>query len=142
MKIRGSFEQAICIMLMISAKNEPIKSHELSSRLDVSDSYLKKIIRQLVVHKLITSIASKHGGFILNKKTTDITFLDIFEAIEGKESFAQNTGLVEKVFATKKEVREKEKMIMDYLNSAEKEYRNKLKEITIHDVIKEGLIIT
>lgn len=135
MKIRRSFEQAICIMLMIGASSEPLKSHELSKRLDVSDSYLKKIIRQLVVHDLITSIASKHGGFILNKKTNAITFLDIFDAIEGKEKFAQNTGLVEKIFVTKKEILQKEKIIMNYLNGAEVEYRNKLKEITIDKII-------
>ena len=45
---------------------------ELSKMLDVSDSYLKKVTRQLVVAGLITSKASKLGGFILNKKMNDI----------------------------------------------------------------------
>ena len=43
MKIRQSFEQAICILLLIGASESPIKSHELSDKLDVSDSYLKKV---------------------------------------------------------------------------------------------------
>ena len=47
MKIRKSFEQAICILLLIGAQDKPIKSHELSEKLLVSDSYLKKITRQL-----------------------------------------------------------------------------------------------
>lgn len=55
MKIRQSFEQAICILLLIGASDSPIKSHELSQKLDISDSYLKKITRQLVVGDLITS---------------------------------------------------------------------------------------
>ena len=42
MKIRQSFEQAICILLLIGASDSPIKSHELSQKLGVSDSYLKK----------------------------------------------------------------------------------------------------
>lgn len=42
MKIRKSFEQAICILLLIGAHEKPIKSHELSEKLLVSDSYLKK----------------------------------------------------------------------------------------------------
>lgn len=42
MKIRKSFEQAICILLLIGANDKPIKSHELSEKLLVSDSYLKK----------------------------------------------------------------------------------------------------
>ncbi|MFQ9073440.1 MAG: Rrf2 family transcriptional regulator [Faecalibacillus faecis] len=86
MRIRKSFEQAICILLLIGTSEGPLKSHELSKKLDVSDSYLKKVTRQLVVAGLITSKASKLGGFILNKKMNDISFLDIFEAIEGKEN--------------------------------------------------------
>ena len=85
MRIRKSFEQAICILLLIGTSEGPLKSHELSKMLDVSDSYLKKVTRQLVVAGLITSKASKLGGFILNKKMNDISFLDIFEAIEGKD---------------------------------------------------------
>ena len=77
MRIRKSFEQAICILLLIGTSEGPLKSHELSKKLDVSDSYLKKVTRQLVVAGLITSKASKLGGFILNKKMNDISFLDI-----------------------------------------------------------------
>lgn len=135
MKIRGSFEQAICIVLIISTNTKPVKSFELSERLHVSDSYLKKIIRQLVVHGFIYSIASKNGGFVLRKKPNEITFLDLFNAIEGKEKFAQNTGLVDKIFDTKKEVIEKETIIMNYLNAAEHEYRMKLKEITLDKIL-------
>ena len=55
MRIRKSFEQAICILLLIGTNDGPLKSHELSKKLDVSDSYLKKVTRQLVVAGLITS---------------------------------------------------------------------------------------
>ena len=68
MKIRKSFEQAICILLLIGAHEKPIKSHELSEKLLVSDSYLKKITRQLVVAGFITSMANKRGGFALTKQ--------------------------------------------------------------------------
>ena len=77
MRIRKSFEQAICILLLIGTSEGPLKSHELSKMLDVSDSYLKKVTRQLVVAGLITSKASKLGGFILNKKMNDISFFII-----------------------------------------------------------------
>lgn len=42
MRIRGSLEQAICIVLLISTSSRPVKSSELSKKLHVSDSYLKK----------------------------------------------------------------------------------------------------
>lgn len=135
MKIKQSFEQAICIVLIMSSSEGPVKSFELSERLGVSDSYLKKVIRQLVIHGLITSMANKNGGFILKKEPTNISFLDIFEAIEGKGHFIESTNLVEKVFDTKKEVQEKETMIMSFLNQAEDNYKEKLRQITIQNLI-------
>ena len=120
MRIRKSFEQAICILLLIGTSEGPLKSHELSKMLDVSDSYLKKVTRQLVVAGLITSKASKLGGFILNKKMNDISFLDIFEAIEGKEKFIETTH--------------SEDIIIHHLDAAENQYKQKLKEINLGEI--------
>lgn len=138
MKIRQSFEQAICILLLIGTYDGPLKSHELSQILEVSDSYLKKITRQLVVSGLITSKASKLGGFVLNKDLKDISFFDIFEAIEGKEKFIETTHLVDKVFHSTLKVKETEDMIVDYLDQAELQYKEKLKEITLKHIIKSA----
>ena len=128
MRIRKSFEQAICILLLIGTSEGPLKSHELSKKLDVSDSYLKKVTRQLVVAGLITSKASKLGGFILNKKMNDISFLDIFEAIEGKETF------IDKVFDPALNLHHTEDVIMNHLNAAEDQYKQKLKEINLGEI--------
>ncbi len=141
MKIRQSFEQAICILLLIGTHDGPMKSHELSKILDVSDSYLKKITRQLVVSGLITSKASKLGGFVLNKEMQEISFLDIFDAIEGKEKFIETTHLVDKVFDSSLKVKETEDMIVDYLNNAELQYRSKLKEINLSQVIQAAHVV-
>ena len=138
MRIRKSFEQAICILLLIGTSEGPLKSHELSKMLDVSDSYLKKVTRQLVVAGLITSKASKLGGFILNKKMNDISFLDIFEAIEGKESFVETTHLVERVFEDSLKIKETEDIIIDYFRKAEKQYKEKLREITLADIVQNA----
>ena len=136
MKIRHSFEQAICILLLIASSDGPLKSHQLSEILKVSDSYLKKITRQLVVSGLITSKASKRGGFVLNRETKDISFLDIFDAIEGKENFIETTHLMDKAFDSSIKVAETENVFMEYLNNAEEQYRSKLKEITLERIIK------
>ena len=110
-------------------------SHELSDKLDVSDSYLKKVTRQLVVAGLITSKASKLGGFVLKKRLEDISFFDIFEAIEGKEKFVETTHLVEKVFDPSLKVKETEAVIVDHLNKAEEQYKAKLREITLDHIL-------
>ena len=124
MKLKNSMEQAICLLIMIAHSDEkaPLKSYNISKSLGVSDSYLKKIIRQLVVAGLITSEAGKKGGVSLKKNPDKITLLDIFEAIEGKEPFANEL----------KEVKEqKQAMILEAFNQAEKSYKEKLKKITL-----------
>ena len=135
MKLKNSMEQAICLLIIIAHSNDekPLKSYNISDSLGVSDSYLKKIIRQLVVAGLITSEAGKKGGVSLKKNPDKITLLDIFEAIEGKEPFARATGLVERVFLNElKEVKEqKQAMILEAFNQAEKSYKEKLKKITL-----------
>ena len=135
MKVKNSVEQAICLLIMIAHSDEgiPLKSYNISESLGVSDSYLKKIIRQLVVAGLIASEAGKKGGVSLKIPPEKITLLDIFEAIEGKEPFAKATGLVERVFLNElKEVKEqKQAMILEAFNQAELSYKEKLKTITL-----------
>ena len=123
MKLKNSVEQAICLLIMIAHSDEktPLKSYNISKSLGVSDSYLKKIIRQLVVAGLITSEAGKKGGVSLKKSPDKITLL------------ARATGLVERVFLNElKEVKEqKQAMILEAFNQAEKSYKEKLKKITL-----------
>ncbi len=97
------------------------------------DSYLKKIIRQLVVAGLISSEAGKKGWCLLKIPPKKITLLDIFEAIERKRTVCQGNGLVERVFLNElKEVKEqKQAMILEAFNQAELSYKEKLKTITL-----------
>lgn len=135
MKIRKSFEQAICILLLLSTQNKTFKSKELSDKLNVSESYLKKITRQLVVYKLVIAVASKNGGITLNRSPEEITLLDVFIAIEGNERFVETTHLVERVFDTPLQIEETESLIIKELNKAEDEYKAKLKQITLGTLI-------
>lgn len=135
MRVKNSVEQAICLLIIIahSKDGKPLKSYNISDSLGVSDSYLKKIIRQLVVAGLITSEAGKKGGVYLSRTPDKISLLDIFEAIEGKEPFAKATGLVERVFINeaKEVIDQKQAMILDAFNIAEYSYKEKLKTITL-----------
>lgn len=84
MKISKSFEQGIYVLLMLALQKDhtPLKSQLLSQRLGVSDSYLKKILRKLVIADLIDSSASKDGGFTLKRGVADISLLDVGEAVD------------------------------------------------------------
>lgn len=76
MKISKSVEQGIYVTLMLALQKNhtPVKSLVLSQRLEVSDSYLKKILRKLVVADIINSNASKDGGYTLKRSVETITF--------------------------------------------------------------------
>ncbi|MCH4168444.1 MAG: Rrf2 family transcriptional regulator [Streptococcaceae bacterium] len=100
MKMRKSFEQAVCVILMLALEknHRPIKNAILSKRLQVSDSYLKKIMRKMVVGEIIISDASKDGGFKLSRPLEEITMLDVYFAIEGKEDFVEIAHYANRIF--------------------------------------------
>ncbi|MBS7009560.1 RrF2 family transcriptional regulator [Anaerostipes sp.] len=142
MKIKGSLEQAVCILLFIAHTpgHAPVKSYTLSERLGLSDSYLKKIMRQLVVSELVDSESGKNGGFILKKAPENISLLDVFEAIEGDGSFLSTTNLVDKVFPDKKELaHEKESQIVSVFTQAEQAYKRQLSQFTLQHAVVENL---
>ncbi|MDU3958629.1 MAG: Rrf2 family transcriptional regulator [Lactococcus lactis] len=58
-------------------------------------SYLKKIIKSLVDEGLLRSTTGKNGGFSLNKDLLDISFYDVFLAIEGRGRIFQSQGLLQ-----------------------------------------------
>ena len=142
MKIKGSLEQAVCILLVIAHTkgHAPVKSYTLSERLGLSDSYLKKIMRQLVVAGLVDSEAGKKGGFVLKRAPKNISLLDVFEAIESTAPFLSTTNLVDKVFPKEKIIaHEKEQQIISVFTRAEQAYRQSLSQFTLDHVVAEDL---
>lgn len=128
MKVTSGVEQAFCILLMLASQKDglPLKSVTLSTRLQVSDSYLKKVLRKLVIGGLINSNASKTGGFTLAKPDESITLLDIFEAIEGSDPFFVPSSLVEKVFLMPETIEKNKNTVITILSEAETLFKNRL----------------
>lgn len=136
MKLTSGVEQAVCILLMLASQKDelPLKSITLSKRLQVSDSYLKKILRKLVVGGLIDSNASKTGGFTLAKPDESITLLDVFEAIEGSEPFYVPSNLVEKVFLVPETIEKNKNAVMNVLSEAETLFKDSLKKCKLRQL--------
>lgn len=121
MKIKKSLEQAACVLLMLALQKEhkPVKSAVISKRLDVSSSYLKKIMPRLVAEGLVASDASKGGGYTLARPIGQITMLDAFYAIEGHGHFYAISHFAQKIFHHGDRVLQSENEIMDVLARAE-----------------------
>ena len=81
------------LILSLEKDRRPLRSTELSAILSVSDSYLKKILRKLVLADIITSSRGKDGGFQLARSVEEISMYDIYAALEGEKCELKISGL-------------------------------------------------
>ncbi len=68
---------------------EPDRSvgvQKLADKLNVSSTYLSKILTKLVKACLIESASGANGGYRLKGRKEDISFLDVIYAVEGSTS--------------------------------------------------------
>jgi Rrf2 family protein len=75
---------AIHAMVMIAQSENHVNVNYLASEMGASRNHLAKVLQQLVKHNYLKSVRGPSGGFILSKKPSEITILDIYESIEGK----------------------------------------------------------
>jgi Rrf2 family protein len=61
----------------------PISLETLATEQDIPERYLAKITQDLRRSGLIRSQRGAHGGYAINGDASDITLLDIWEALEG-----------------------------------------------------------
>ena len=140
MKMKSGVEQAICILIMLATQidQRPIKSAILSKRLSVSDSYLKKVMRSLVVSGLVDSESGKDGGFKLKLTPEEITMLHIYEAIEGTQSVVRPSNLAEKVFFRAEKIKYKKQEVLEVFFDAEQQFKARLQKYTLDSLLVEG----
>jgi Rrf2 family protein len=62
---------------------ENLSLQPLASHMNISHTYLSKVLTQLVKADLIQSTPGVNGGYSLRKKKEDISFFDVTQAIEG-----------------------------------------------------------
>ena len=72
--------------LVYIAENSPqrISVKKLSEVLSASEAHLAKVFQKLSKADLVESVRGPSGGFVLNADPNDVTFLDIYEIIDGK----------------------------------------------------------
>lgn len=100
MKMNRSTEQAVFVVLMLALQEEhrPVASSTLARILKVSDSYLKKVLRTLVVAGLVAASPGREGGFTLARPVEELTFGDVFIAMESIEPPATTSRLARSIF--------------------------------------------
>ena len=92
-----------CLLYMINIeKDRSVGIRDLATFQGISETYLSKVYAKLGKSGLIKSVPGVKGGYALARDPGNITFWDVVEAVEGKESFfqcaeiRQNTVLLDK----------------------------------------------
>ncbi|MEK3864688.1 Rrf2 family transcriptional regulator [Paenibacillus sp. FSL H7-0716] len=144
MKLTAGVEQAICIIVLLSTQDNkaPLASDHISARLDVSPSYLKKIMRKLVVKQLVTSIPGNNGGFSLAKSPEEITGLEIIEAMEGRISIYSDNDLLTKAFEDGIHASKGIEVLNDLFNGANDVLRAYFSKFTVADLLKKSMSLS
>ena len=75
-------EYALLSLISISKHQEPVNVDILSKELEISKSFLAKIMQNLAKHELVVSQRGINGGFALKKSWEEITILEIVVAAE------------------------------------------------------------
>ncbi|MBU0278932.1 Rrf2 family transcriptional regulator [Gemella sp. zg-1178] len=141
MHLTKSTEQAICIMVMLYMQDRRIylNSKEISERLDISPTYLKKIMRKLVLSDLVLANTGVGGGYKYRQNKV-ITLYDIYKAINGEVNlFVLQADYIEKVFKGAENMTSRYKDYLKKINTINLSLKESLKQITIEDIIRDIL---
>lgn len=77
-------EYALLSLISIAKSDEPKNVDVLSRELNISKSFLAKIMQNLAKNEIVKSYKGVNGGFVLNKPYDNITILEITTAAEEK----------------------------------------------------------
>ena len=84
MLLTRASEYALLSLALIGESGEPRDVETLSKQLDISKSFLAKILQNLAKRGILVSYKGARGGFALNKKFEEISIMEVIEAAEGK----------------------------------------------------------
>lgn len=147
MRINKSAEQAFFVLLLLSTQNShgPLDSLTISTALKVSDSYLKKILRKLVVANLIRSVPGKNGGFSLVRSPEEITLAQIVQIFDPPIISESAPALARSLFVHQDQAEESILLFSHTMHTAHEQYLAALDTLTVASLIKpqaarEGLV--
>lgn len=142
MKLTKSLEQAICIITLLATQDKefPVTSAVINHRLNGSPTYMKKLMRKLVVKNLVTSVSGNNGGFTLVDSPKNISILQIIEAVEGEISTYPNSGLIDVVFQDMQvAANQGERVLAHVFSEADALWVNYLATQTVADLLQKTL---
>ncbi len=77
-------EYALLSLVSIAKSDQPLKVESLSTELNISKSFLAKILQNLAKNGILNSFKGNNGGFTLNRPCEELTILEITKIAEEK----------------------------------------------------------
>lgn len=138
--VNRSIEQAVMVLLMLALQegHRPVGSQTLSAAMGVSDSYLKKTLRKLVVAGLVVSCAGRDGGFCLARPIDHITLGDAYRALDPDGFVFRKSDLAHNVFEECDHLERSEGRIAEIFAEGYRAFEEKLDAQPLSGLLKEG----
>lgn len=85
MKLTRASSYALhAVVYMATQKlNKPVASHLIAQAQGIPERFLLKVLKPLVSARVLHSIKGPHGGYRLAQPASDLTMLDVVEAVDG-----------------------------------------------------------
>ena len=69
--------------MAIQKSDKPVASHHIAAARGIPERFLLKVLKPLVSARVLLSIKGPNGGYRLARTPSDITMLEILEAVDG-----------------------------------------------------------
>ena len=84
MLLTRASEYALLALIILANEKDPIGADKLSEKLNISKSFLAKVLQSLAKASILDSFKGVRGGFALAHDSKEISLMSIMEASEGK----------------------------------------------------------
>lgn len=139
MKMSGGVEWALHCCTLLSRAVEPVPAAKLAEFHDVSPSYLAKQLQLLSRAGLVRSTQGNAGGYALTRAGTEITVLDVVEAVDGAQPAFRCTEVRQRgPLATPPEECTAPCTIARVMDSADRAWRDSLRAVTVADLVADA----
>jgi Rrf2 family protein len=134
MLLTRASEYAMLSLIVIAKSDKPLDAESLATDLDISKSFLAKILQSMARQGILNSYKGVNGGFALARDSGDITIHQIMCAAEGKTPAVFDCAGSEKNCPSDKA---STCSIWPFLNRLQRKIDNFLDGLTLKDILEE-----
>ncbi len=79
----SSYALHALVHMALQKKDVPTASHHIAQKRGIPERFLLKVLKPLVSAQILISIKGPNGGYRLARSPSDVTLLEIIEAVDG-----------------------------------------------------------